>query len=667
MKSKIVLLLLSMATWNLFAIQPATLKCVQVDNGGSTTITWQSTSDISDFVSYQLYFSHTLNGTYTLISTITDATTTNFIHNTAGADIFDCFYYIKTVGNVSTGYSDTLQSVQLILSNPNNGNAELSWNRPSSPLPSPNSWYHIYREFPSGTWLLIDSTESLTYTENFALCDAQVNYKIILTGNGCINQSSIDAVHIKDLTPPETPTLDSVSIHTITNEVLIGWQPSTALDTKGYIIYLQNGGVWSPIDTVYGINTSFYHYLNPAALNSAQNYRIAAIDSCLNASPLSIDQHSLLLALATNSCEQTATLSWNEYEHLTGNVQKYEIYMAINGSAYTKIGEVASELSYTFSGLIHNSTYKFFVKMVGNNGVTSSSTVNSFLFLQTNLPTSIYFRYASVNNIQNVDLAIYVDTSAIINEVLIYKKFPSTAFILLTSLPYSENGLYYFTDNSVATSAESYQYYARIIDNCGNEVLYSDTVNTILLTGFGNSNYTNSLQWDSYNSFLEPIGHYSIFRSIGESVLYDSVNFSNPPQTSFVEDVTPLQHQGAIFNYYVQANESVPNIFGFKDLSRSNTIKTSQISTTYIPNAFSPNGVNKIFKPSNIFIDPTQYLFVIYSRSGTQVFQTTDPNTGWDGRINGEIAPLGIYCYRVTYNYTNGALYNKEGWVTLVK
>ncbi|MEI6348263.1 MAG: gliding motility-associated C-terminal domain-containing protein [Bacteroidota bacterium] len=665
--NKIATLILTLLLFNAKAIQPATLKCIQVDNGGIATITWQVTTDVSDFVSYQLYFSNSLAGPYNIISTITNPSTNNYIHNSASADINNCFYFIKTIGSISTGYSDTLQAIQLVLSNINDGNAQLHWNAPSSPLPSAQSWYYVFKEFPVGTWALLDSTQNLNYIEIFSLCDVQVSYKIVLSGTGCINQSATDAEHIKDLAPPDTPTLDSVSVSPVTSEINIGWQPSIASDTKGYIIYIQQGGVWTPIDTIYGINNTFYNYNNPLALTSPQNYRIAALDSCMNASPLSIDQHSLVLSFSTNACQQSASLSWNAYDHLPGDVAKYEIFMSINGGVYTKIDQVINGLTYTYTGLIHNSSYKFFIRMVGNNGITSSSSVISFLFQQTNLPSVVYFRYASVNEQQTVDLGVYVDTSAAISQLLIYKKNPTTAFDLLASLPFSIDGLYYFTDNNVSTSKMSYQYYARIIDNCGNEIMYSDTVKTILLQGIGNNNYQNTLSWLPYQQFNVPIATYDIYRSIGESTVYDSINFTNSSINTYFEDVTPLRYNGAVFNYYVEAIESNGNSFGFKDISRSNTTTIHQQSLTFIPNAFTPEGINKVFKPTNIFVNPTNYSFLIFSRSGAKVFETNNPNEGWDGTINGVVAPIGLYCYRLIYNNSNEDLFEKDGWVILVK
>jgi gliding motility-associated-like protein len=71
----------------------------------------------------------------------------------------------------------------------------------------------------------------------------------------------------------------------------------------------------------------------------------------------------------------------------------------------------------------------------------------------------------------------------------------------------------------------------------------------------------------------------------------------------------------------------------------------------FMPNAFTPEGntVNDYFKP---YIDTTivkGFTFIVFSRWGTKIFETTDLTTlGWDGNHNGSPAPEGVYGYLVT-------------------
>ena len=68
----------------------------------------------------------------------------------------------------------------------------------------------------------------------------------------------------------------------------------------------------------------------------------------------------------------------------------------------------------------------------------------------------------------------------------------------------------------------------------------------------------------------------------------------------------------------------------------------------FIPSAFTPNGdgVNDRFEVKGDGI--SDYSIRIYSRWGSEVFYSTSMANAWDGTINGEPAPTGVYVYVVT-------------------
>jgi len=72
-----------------------------------------------------------------------------------------------------------------------------------------------------------------------------------------------------------------------------------------------------------------------------------------------------------------------------------------------------------------------------------------------------------------------------------------------------------------------------------------------------------------------------------------------------------------------------------------------------LPNTFIPDndGLNDIFKPegSNLRF----YQLQIFDRWGEIIFQSTDLNTGWDGTMNGQDAPIGTYVYKLLYRYND--------------
>lgn len=71
----------------------------------------------------------------------------------------------------------------------------------------------------------------------------------------------------------------------------------------------------------------------------------------------------------------------------------------------------------------------------------------------------------------------------------------------------------------------------------------------------------------------------------------------------------------------------------------------------YMPNSFSPNGdgINDIFRPVGNEWVPEEFLMQIFNRNGEIVFETDDPNTGWNGSEAGKThyVETEVYVYRV--------------------
>jgi len=89
----------------------------------------------------------------------------------------------------------------------------------------------------------------------------------------------------------------------------------------------------------------------------------------------------------------------------------------------------------------------------------------------------------------------------------------------------------------------------------------------------------------------------------------------------------------------------------------------------YVPNVITPNddGLNDLFYifANNIELD--NFEMRIFNRWGNQIFFTTDPNIGWDGKYNGKLVPQGVYYYII--NFTDSQNYNKhtlQGSLTVI-
>lgn len=101
------------------------------------------------------------------------------------------------------------------------------------------------------------------------------------------------------------------------------------------------------------------------------------------------------------------------------------------------------------------------------------------------------------------------------------------------------------------------------------------------------------------------------------------------------------------------------------------TVETVLCNTRCLnfPNAFTPNGdgKNELFRPG-AFCPVTKYIFTVYDRFGRQVFHSTNPKEGWDGRVNGKKADMGTYIYYCIYDdFMLKRQLMLKGSVTLIK
>jgi gliding motility-associated-like protein len=74
------------------------------------------------------------------------------------------------------------------------------------------------------------------------------------------------------------------------------------------------------------------------------------------------------------------------------------------------------------------------------------------------------------------------------------------------------------------------------------------------------------------------------------------------------------------------------------------------LPAVHVPNAFSPNGdgINDVFVP--VVDGPVlDYAISIHDRWGRELWRSTAPGEGWDGRAGGQDLPQGVYVWRMQY------------------
>jgi gliding motility-associated-like protein len=93
--------------------------------------------------------------------------------------------------------------------------------------------------------------------------------------------------------------------------------------------------------------------------------------------------------------------------------------------------------------------------------------------------------------------------------------------------------------------------------------------------------------------------------------------------------------------------------------------------TFFMPTAFSPNddGENDVFKGVGVLEGIKEYQLRIWNRWGEMVYESTEPNAGWNGRKynDGAPAPPGVYVVMVRYREPRGEIVEAQSTVMLIR
>jgi gliding motility-associated-like protein len=266
-----------------------------------------------------------------------------------------------------------------------------------------------------------------------------------------------------------------------------------------------------------------------------------------------------------------------------------------------------------------------------------------------------------------VELKHAIDASSGVTAISFERKDENGQFESIGEVPVTSNTVT-FLDTDVDVHSKSYIYQARIIDSCGRPGVASNSAQTILLSLItDDTRMINYLSWNGYAEFNGGVIGYNVYR--GLDGVYSGPPIATLPPTirSLEDDVNAIPFQGKIC-YLVDAIEG-SNVFNDPQISRSNEECAVFDPLVYIPNAFVPDGVNKLFVPVLNFFDPKDYEFIIFDRLGRIVFKSNEPNEGWNGNhVNtGEPAQLGTYIYQLKLTDGNGTEMMYRGHVSLLR
>ncbi len=673
-------------------VSAPSLRCISVD-GSEITLDWVVSNDAGgQFTRYEIMLS--VGGApYVNVANLNNRLQNTFTHTNAnfGVATTDYKYYIIAQyndGSVKyTSSSDTLSPIVPNLTVNVNVSGQLRWNPIHTPkLASSNNKYEVDRRFNStppnwSTGIANPDVDTEQFNDQVARCNDEVFYKIRLgDASGCESVSAEVSSPLVKVSGPAPMTFRSISVNKDFGYTELFWNTHPEPETVGYLIfYVDANGNERIIDTV-SSNTLTYKDLNanrPAILAS-QCYRIAAIDSC-GLTQGAVSTHcTMYLTRTFDPCEGEVSLTWTPYEGWANGVSKYEVYMSENNGPFIMKGEIqGSDTSYMIGNISAINSYAFYVVATdGSGSEISNSNLLGTKFQFADKPSFIRLRSASIVSADSIEVRMLADRKAPFKRIELYRS-------------HSEEGPFKHIRNYIPPNAvDSYLvvhdtqllegqlqafYYAIIVDECDKPIVKSGVVRTIFLEARGDKySFETDLDWSNAlftdtSRELQPV-YFAYYGTNG--ALNDDFILSTKEVTAYKHQFEADAISSDEFCYQVKLVQQPTLTYGRPDTSYSNMECFSFEPEFEIPTAFTPNtdGLNEIWKPEIIYGEAgTSYQLDVYDQWGKIIFQSSDPNAGWDGQIDGRQAPVGSYIYKLKVITFRGSAINSQGYFSLIR
>lgn len=652
-------------------INPPSLRCIEVMNSGNVMLTWVPPADPNGvFLAYEIYTYSNTTTQFTLAGSVNAISQNTFVHTGIDASKQSYYYFVVCrygSSNNLSNPSDTLQSIYLnILSSTSAQDIKLKYNAIRKPNPPTSSGtYTINKEYPANSWNLFRVTDLLQYPDTISVCTASLYYQVTLADqSGCISRSNIQGGLFHDTKQPNEPYIDSISVLP-DGKTILAWKVPSDKDVVKYEIqYLNANGQRNVLDMVPGRNNTSYTYSTTAATTADVGLYVAALDSCLKGSTLNYSVSTMFLKTAYNRCGYSTELTWNPYQFMPKGLKEYRIYYSVNGGPFVLIGNT-TQTSFTHNKVAAGQNLTYFVRAVNADAsITSSSNRVTFNASQVISPSFIYIKDAGYYMPGKMIVNLIVDTLAPSQGIDIWRSGQGT---------YSHVGFvsnagarqYAFVDEFADAGKGVFYYKAVVRDSCGNSRIESNVCRTILLKSelVKDQLFKRSLSWNAYEGFDAGVKGYEVYRIVNDLLDPAPVVSTNSVQLQYTDDLESISNEGARIMYMVKARENSGNAYGVIGESWSNPAAVYIDDNLFVPSAFAPNGLNRIWRPVAGFVDIAEYNVRIFDRWGRVVFETNDLNTGWDGADTSD----DIYAYLISYKNSRGEYKEKKGSVYLLR
>lgn len=601
----------------------------------------------------------------------------------SGVKLFSDFYQDVTVIKVKPGNTDintrgrkNATPVIILKVLPYQGKiAQLSWTTSDYSIPGtyfierldPAGWV-VLKQLPYDTVLVYNDTISSPY------CNASaISYQIRFISALDNTTSSTETTLLSDQTSPAEVQNLSVTI-TQTRSPILTWTPVSGDDILGYRIQRYNGFSYDSITTV---PDNLNSYIDQSAMDVCEKsykYVVSTIDKCgISSDQLLYEDFAVqtikLDPSQPGQCDKFSDLVWNSYINMPGGLGGYKIYRN-DGSATIEIFDTQNTTYVDNFNFKDGKTYTYTVKAYSTDGLyTSSSCQIGWTYKGAILPDTVYITQVSVENDSYISIDYHFSPDNAVSELLLERSDDKgLTYHVIDSLLSPVPQKFHFIDSTADVHSQSYYYRLIAIDNCGFKTPSANNPESIFLQCSA-SQTQNTINWSAYRSWPNNIEGYKIFRTQDGQTASAELIGSVPPETVTFNDPLTDVDPTKMICYWLETMENPQNPYLQHTVSKSNSCCIIKEPVLFMPNAFRPEGINRLFKPVKdfLYVDVQSFEMTIFNRWGQQLFETTDIYYGWDGKINGQAAPASQYSYIVTYKSFAGQDYTKRGTVFLVR
>ena len=542
----------------------------------------------------------------------------------------------------------------------------LAWSPAVNPC-GPFVEYEIYvSDAPDGPYSLLSNIpDESTTTFYHANPGDQQRFYYLQTNANCPGQQQL-ASDTLDNRDPELAPIQRVSVEGAT--IQIDWAASPSPETIGYIIYRQTTVGFLPLDTVFTGTTYTDTDVSPA--DQTEAYLVNALDACGNTSLFDLAHNSLRVGVSREDCAPGTTVNWNAYQNWPGGVDRYVIFVGVDGGAPVPVDSVAGgQTSYLYTGGNDGETLTFFVRAHEGGTANFANSSLSSLTLDIVQP-QVPFPMGAV--------AVFLDGSTQVNwiwdptaELTGYELFRvrNGATELLESVATTGGGFMgaqQYDDPFAEADTGPVGYFVTTTDECGNQIT-SLTGYSTYLEITPQDDLTNQLAWTAPVDPNYTVVEHTIFRSDGGSFEVVATLPAGTFTYTDVLDQVSTAPRGVCYFVRPSIEVTAPGGLSTAFSVGSNHVCIFPNTKVFFPNAFSPQGQNPEFRPVFSGTEGIAYELLVFDRYGNTVFQTNDPLQGWRGRRNGRLLPQAVYTYRMLAVQLDGRTIERTGSVLLLR